>query len=36
MNIFDRLAEVEAGSLLYKVYAKDKPDALDGQEKLIG
>jgi len=34
-TVFEQLRLVENGSVLYKVYAKDAPESLGGQEQLI-
>ena len=36
MTVFDRLSMIEKGTVLYYVYAMDKPRSLEGEEALIG
>ena len=36
VNIFDRLGAIEPDTMLYKVWALDKPASLGGEELLIG
>ena len=35
MTVFDRLSMIEKGTVLYYVYAMDKPRSLEGEETLI-
>lgn len=36
VSVFDRLKDIESGTMLYKVWALDKPRSLGGEEQLIG
>lgn len=36
MTMFEHLSGIVEGTILYKVYAKDAPTSLGGQELLIG